>query len=271
MKLHCQVYPQNLDLNELSPGIPLVIIPGLFGSTTNWNRFASHYRLLNEAESTAKANPVVILDQRNHGRSPHASSNSYADMVADLLEFCDQHGLHKINLCGHSMGGKVAMLFSLEYPRHVHKLIVLDIAPITYQHNHAQLLESLMAVDLLSLKSRSEADKRLQSAIPDTATRLFLLQSLSGSPGAYQWRLNLPILHRHVEEIGSFPEIEKKANSRSLFISGSQSNYLLEEHHVKILTLFPHALFKSISGAGHWLHVEKPQRVIEAMREFLEI
>ena len=173
MKLHFQHYPENIQVSALANFKPLVIIPGLFGSTTNWRSFGRQF---------AATRPVIIVDQRNHGRSPHINSNSYDDMLQDLLEFCDDHGLVRIVLCGHSMGGKVAMLFTLAHPERVEKLVVLDIAPVPYDHSHAPYLEELMALDLSQLKSRGEADRALQESIPDTATRLFLLQSLSGSP-----------------------------------------------------------------------------------------
>jgi pimeloyl-ACP methyl ester carboxylesterase len=261
MELYHQIFPDESEISECAGSIPLLIIPGLFGSTSNWRGIARKF---------AETEPVIVIDQRNHGRSPRADKQTYADMVDDLVSFCDQHELSKINLCGHSMGGKVAMLFTLRCPDIVNKLIVLDIAPIRYTHNHAAYIRALMAVDLANLKSRNEADKLLREQIPDIGTRMFLLQSLVGSPGSYHWRLNLPVLLEFMDEISDFPECQESASVTSLFLAGQRADYLRPRHHSKILEMFPNSRFEDIEGAGHWLHAEKPAEVLNAVNNFLE-
>ena len=176
MKLYSQHFPDDLSVDQLRHHLPMIIIPGLFGSTANWRSFA---------RKLSVTQPVLVVDQRNHGRSPHAGTNTYDDMVADLIELCDHLSIEKAIFCGHSMGGKTAMQLALNHQERVEKLIVLDIAPVKYQHSHAPFLEGLMDIDLSALKSRSEADRALQDVITDTATRLFLLQNLTGSSGSY--------------------------------------------------------------------------------------
>ena len=263
MHLHYQRYPDTDIDNSSDPRPPLLIIPGLFGSTANWRSVA---------RSLGENYPVWVIDQRNHGRSPHADSNTYTDMCSDLLKFLDQHSLSQIVLCGHSMGGKVAMLFSLSHPDRVAGLVVLDIAPVVYKHSHAPFLEELMRIDLSSLKSRSQADRALQMAIPDTGTRLFLLQNLTGSAGQYRWRINLPVLHQYMKDITGFPSklIENlKYENATIFFDGEHSDYLQASHHPLIVKLFAHARFASIANAGHWLHAEQPEAVVSVIGTFL--
>lgn len=259
MQLYFQSYPEVLSRPE-----PIIIIPGLFGSSTNWRSFAK--ALSNEYD-------VYVVDQRNHGRSPHADSQSYADMAADLLSFLDFHSIEQAVLCGHSMGGKTAMVFSLLHPERVKKLAVLDIAPTTYLHSHAPFLESLLEVDLSQLQSRAEADRAIVEAIPETATRLFLLQNLTGSPGRYRWRINLAVLHEYMTEIVGFPShlLDKLVcESQTAFIHGELSDYVGHEHRDEIDRWFPNAEFVQIAAAGHWLHVDQPTAVQNALEEFLK-
>jgi len=265
MKLHKQIFPENLDQQTLADSIPTVIIPGLFGSIANWRSFARNLSSLSDHTS-----PVIVIDQRNHGRSPHSNSHSYDDMVGDLFELCEDLQLERVILCGHSMGGKVAMLFTQSYPHLVEKMLVLDIAPIKYLHSHAPFLEELSKIDLSSLRSRNEADKLLQNTISDTPTRLFLLQSLTGSPGSYHWRLNLSVLHRFMEQITDFESKLQVVENKSLFVSGRLSDYLKPEHHELILEMFPNSQFESIPDAGHWLHAEQPEKVLNVVWEFVK-
>ena len=59
---------------------------------------------------------VFIPDLRNHGQSPHDPVFNFHVLVEDLIELIKDLGLKKMNLIGHSLGGKTAMLFALEYP-----------------------------------------------------------------------------------------------------------------------------------------------------------
>jgi len=263
MQLYYQTHPESYSPAQDSR-TPVVIIPGLFGSTTNWRGFAA---------KLAEHHPVIVVDQRNHGRSPHADSHNYFDMLEDLLELLDSLDLNQVHLCGHSMGGKVAMAFSLHYPDRLQSLAVLDIAPVEYTHTHAPYLESMIALDLNSLVSRSAADKVLSSSIVDTPTRLFLLQSLAGSKGNFSWRLNLPVLLRDMPNILSFPssELDGLMNTgETVFISGEQSDYVKNNHHNQILKYFPTAEFSVVPYAGHWLHAEQPQAVLTVLLNFLQ-
>lgn len=263
MQLHFQVYPEASSLQDAKDHSPLVIIPGLFGSTTNWRSVA---------RKLATQHTVIVIDQRNHGRSPKASSQSFEDMVSDLQQFAEQHGIEQMIPMGHSLGGKVAMLFALIHPRLVEKLVVVDIAPVRYAHSHAPFLEQLAQLDLAELGSRAEADRALMQVIPDTATRLFLLQSLTGKPGSYEWRLNLPVLHQFMPQLVDFP-MQLVENSQSeldaLFVNGENSDYVLQEHKPLILRLFPNAQFTAVADAGHWLHAEQPDRLVALVKEFL--
>lgn len=272
MQLYYQKHPQKRPQSAESSvsaeservSEPIIIIPGLFGSTKNWRSFASNLSAIGD---------VYVIDQRNHGESPHADSHSYADMVADLLEFMDGLGFASAHLVGHSMGGKVAMCCALWHPERVSRLCVLDIAPVTYQHSHAPFLSAMLSIDLSQLKSRSEADRLLLEAIPDKATRMFLLQSLSGSPGGYSWNLNLQVLHDFMDEIIDFPvdtmTWSSQSNVATVLISGSLSTYVDSSHQEIFRRYFANADFVSIAEAGHWLHVEQPAAVLAAISSFL--
>lgn len=257
MHLNYQLFPSDQQLDQT----PLLIIPGLFGSISNWRSVA---------KQLAESRPVFVIDQRNHGGSPHAPTHSYADMVEDIAQFCKTHELSKCHLAGHSMGGKVAMLFALQHAHVLDSLIVLDIAPVRYQHSHAPFLRTLIDLDLSDLGSRAQADKALREAIPDTATRLFLLQSLAGSPGNYRWRLNLPVLLDAMDEIMGFPDTELTSDVKTMVMRGELSTYLKPEHHARLADMFANIEFECVRDAGHWLHAEQPHSVIKYIEDFLQ-
>ena len=149
---------------------------------------------------------VLLLDLPDHGRSPRSDRFDYvdyADRVADLLSADDP-----VALVGHSMGGKVAMLVALRRPELVERLVVVDVAPVPYDHavEFDGYIAAMQAIDLDRLERRSDADEALQEAVPDPMVRGFLLQSLRREDDGWRWLLNLDLLGRDLDLITDWPE-----------------------------------------------------------------
>lgn len=249
-----------LNFKKSGIGPPLVILHGLFGSLDNWFSIAKelvdHYTL-------------YLVDQRNHGDSPHASEWNYGVMVEDLRELLDAEGLDSVYLMGHSMGGKTVMNFAVTYPERVRKLIVGDIAPRYYPIHHQLILEGLNALDLSSLQSRKEADEQLAAFIPELGIRQFLLKSLGRDANGFAWKVNLPVIAEQIEEVGKALEVGTVFDGPTLFLGGANSSYIQQQDLPDINTHFPNSDWISIPNAGHWLHAEQPQAVVAEMRKFL--
>lgn len=255
-ELYSQEYPG-------PPGsTPLVLVHGLFGSHANWRGIAK--RLGADRRS-------LLMDMRNHGRSFKDEEMTYPQMARDVLDSLDADGTDRADLLGHSMGGKAAMVAALEAPDRVEHLIVVDIAPVVYTHSHASLVEAMMEVDVAGLESRGEAEAQLEEAIDDRMTRQFLLQSLEKADRGYRWRLNLRALRNGMGDLTGFPELEGGTfDGPVLFISGAASDYVLPEHRPRIERYFPNAQYAAVDGAGHWVHADQPEALIEIVAEFLD-
>ena len=250
-----------LNFKKIGSGPPLVILHGLFGSADNW------YSISRELD---KEFTMYLVDQRNHGDSPHAEEWNYEVMAADLLELLDDEGLDKVFLMGHSMGGKVAMNFAVNHPERVERLIVADISPRYYPVHHEVILDGLQSINLPEIQSRKEADDELAASIPDFGTRQFLLKSLGRNSDGFYWKINLPVIVAHIEEVGKALEEDAIYKGKTLFLAGAKSTYIQEKDMESILTHFPKYQLKTISDAGHWLHAEQPKAVVEEIRSFLK-
>ncbi|SFR33729.1 Pimeloyl-ACP methyl ester carboxylesterase [Yoonia tamlensis] len=235
-------------------GTPLLIAHGLYGSARNWGVIAK--RLSAER-------PVVTVDMRNHGSSPWFDSQSYADMAGDLAEVITQ----PMDVLGHSMGGKAAMVLALTHPEKLRRLIVADIAPVPYQHTQMGPLNAMRNVDPTAVTSRSAAKEMLGDLEPGLAD--FLLQSLDLKEK--RWRLNLDVLAADMAQIVGFPDVQGSFAGPALFLSGASSDYVLPAHRPVIKSLFPQAKFAKIPEAGHWLHAQKPREFIAAVTAFLNM
>ena len=235
---------------------PLLIVHGLYGSARNWGVISK--RLSDERE-------IFAIDQRNHGDSQWCETQSYFDMAGDLQEFLEHFG--SMAVLGHSMGGKAAMVLSILKPSLVEKLVIADIAPVSYFHDNTQYIRAMKNVKLDKLATRADAIIQLAESVPEPELRSFFAQSIDLKNK--RWKLNLDVLESEMEKIISFPQLSGKFEKVSLFLSGALSNYLQITHRPTIKKLFPKAKFAKIPNAGHWLHAEKPREFEAAVRTFL--
>lgn len=231
---------------------PLLIAHGLFGSARNWGVIAKRL---------SETRPVITVDMRNHGASPWFDSHAYTDLAADLAAVIEQ----PIDVLGHSMGGKAAMVLALTDPAKVKRMVVADIAPVTYTHTQMGPITAMRNVDLGAVQSRADARTQLNGLEPGVPD--FLLQSLDMKDK--RWRLNLDVLAAEMDKIIGFPDIPRSFDGPTLFLSGGNSDYVQPAHRPTIKQLFPQAKFAKIPGAGHWLHAEKPREFEAAIATFL--
>lgn len=245
---------------------PLVVLHGLLGSLDNWNSFARRY-------TQATEQPIIAIDLRNHGDSPHVEGMSYRLMGDDILELLEHLKLDDIDLMGHSMGGKVAMHLALQdaIPLNIRRLIVVDIAPVIYPARHQALLQAMLTMPLASFTSRREADQWLAPTIKHPFERGFLLKNLKRSGEHFEWQCNLPEIAQHYLKISGFPVSSNALYEKSaLFIDGGQSDYITDDNWQAVRTLFPNAQRETLAEAGHLPHVQMPAEFMECIQTFMQ-
>lgn len=251
-----------LAYREYGQGAPLLILHGLFGSGRNWQtiarHLADHYR-------------VLTVDLRNHGDSHWTPTMSIVEMAKDLQALLDSLRVTEAIVVGHSLGGKAAMWFALTMPDRVAKLVVIDIAPVGYQHSFMSYVEAMQAVDLRGLRRRAEVEQALAPAVDDPALRKFLAQNAINAVDGLRWRVNLAAIAASMGDILSFPNLDdREYPGPALFMSGETSDYVGPEHVGVISEHFPNAEFAVIAGAGHRVHADQPGAFLDRLHDFLE-
>jgi len=251
-----------LHSNILGQGQPFIILHGFLGMSDNWKTLGKRF---NE-----QGYEVHLVDQRNHGRSFHDEEFNYEVLIQDLKQYCDSFKLSNIVLLGHSMGGKVAMLFAIKYPQMISKLIVADISPRFYPVHHDSILEGLSTLDFEMIKTRKDADLVLSNYVSEFGIRQFLLKNLYWvENGQLGLRINLIALKDNVEEIGEALPTNSIFEGDTLFLRGDKSDYINHNDEAIIKAHFPNALVITINNAGHWLHAENPKDFFEEVMKFV--
>lgn len=262
----------NLFFRESGRGEPVILLHGLFGCSDNW---------MSIARRIGETYRVISVDLRNHGNSPHYPTHTYHGMVSDIVALFEELSIEKAHIIGHSMGGKVAMAFTADYPEKTISLAVADIAPKNYQENrietleHQTILNSLLSIDLGKYGSRKAVELEISENIEDPFVVSFIMKNLKKESSGYGWKINVPVLKEYLSEIvggtdyAFFDERLPIFHYPVLFIRGGLSGYIKEEDIPLIRKIYPDSRIETIEGATHYLHAEKPDEFISCYLNFL--
>jgi len=265
-----------LSYRKMGQGPPMIILHGLYGSSDNWfsigKAFASRFE-------------VYLIDQRNHGSSPHSREHNYIAMRNDLHDFMELHAIEKAVIIGHSMGGKTAMFFAVAWPEKVQLLVVVDISPGSYKSltrstpqsaDHMNIITAMLGVDFSQVNDREDVSRMLSESIPSERVRQFLLKNIRrNAEGGYEWRLNIQALHDQLPMImdGLDPKPYMNGNGVTgfpvLFVRAGQSGYISVDDISTIKTIFPMSELVTIPSADHWIHVQQPELLIKTIEYFI--
>ncbi len=246
---------------------PVVVLHGLFGTSDNWGTIGKELAEPTDPGSTPCE--VLLVDLRDHGRSPHTRNTSYPLMAADVHALVERLGLRDVVLVGHSMGGKVAMVFAQHWPQLLRQLVVVDISPKEHANNHAHIIDAMLTADLAPGRTRKEVEAHIAARVKEPGVVQFLLKNLFwATADQLAWRVNVPLLARELPAILAAIGPET-VHTPTLFIRGGQSDYILREDLPAIKEQFPNSRVETIPYAGHWVHAQAPDEVVALIRSTL--
>jgi pimeloyl-ACP methyl ester carboxylesterase len=247
-----------LALEAVGDGAPVVVLHGLFGSSGNWRGVA---------RKLAMTHRVISADLRNHGASPWADTMEYVEMADDVRRLIERECREPPMVIGHSMGGKIAMALALLHPEQVERLVVVDIAPLSYTDTLTPFSEAMRNVDVIAAVNRADVQRCLAQAVPDAAVLPFLMQNLVQRNDHFDWRLNLVAISASMRGLCGFPfELTGRRYDGPLrVIAGGRSGYVPRDAS-PFRPMFPRARLDSIEQAGHWVHADAPDEFVAAVR-----
>lgn len=252
MQLHAEIIGQ---------GPPLLIFHGLFGSGTNWRTLAKH--------TLSQQYEVHLIDQRNHGDSPHHDVFNYNVLGQDIANYIEANYIEYPIAMGHSMGGKALMHAAVMKPELFAKLIIVDISVRAYQGNLRPIIEALENLEL-NVPSRAALDSGLSKSLESPTLRAFLLKNVRRCPtGGFEWRVNLRAISKSYEHMNAALSGQNVFAGPTLFIAAEKSDYVQDEDLNLIREYFPQATIEKVKGAGHWVHYEAPKKFQQVVERFL--
>jgi esterase len=239
----------------------LMIVHGLFGSLDNWQSLAKKW---------SESFRVISVDVRNHGRSFHSDDMKFESLVNDLHSIISHENVRKLDLLGHSMGGKIAMEFAAIYPDLIDSLIIVDVAPYPYPPHHTEVFDMLQAIDLRSYSTRVDIEQEVRNRLDNEGVIQFMMKNIRRNESnlIFEWKFNLNVLSRdYLYLIQRLPS--QGFNGRALFIGGEESRYITKETSLNLFDLYPKAVLEYVSNAGHWVHADNPSEFYDKVTSFI--
>ncbi len=241
-------------------GQPFLILHGLFGSSDNWYSFSKNFSDKFE---------VHLIDLRNHGRSFHSKNMNNKSMAKDLLFYIKHYDLKNIILMGHSLGGKVAMKFSIKNYKYLDKLISVDIGPKNYSIEHNNIINVLHDLDMSIFSSRKEVFQFLNNIYKDESLSRFLVKSIRIEKEDVSFRFNVDSIKNNIAFFGEKLDSEEICNTNSFFIKAEKSDYIIKKDFQVILNHFPNSNIIKVKDASHWVHVSNPSGFVNTIKEII--
>lgn len=242
---------------------PIVFLHGLMGFAANWGKIWPHFE---------RERNILVLDQRGHGKSakPLTGYSPY-HYAADLKNLLEQIGWKRAHIVGHSMGGRVALIFAKEYLHHTASLTMED-SGAEANPSRIQWIKNLLGNIPTPFSDRAEAKKFFSTHFSyDPMTGGFLFANLeTKNNGTLDWRFHAPGMIETVETGRAVDSMEilRSLETPILLVRGSRSIEFPADEAGRMAQSNKNATLVSIEGAGHYVHAEKPIEFSSALRTF---
>ena len=249
---------------------PLLILHGLTGHAWEFDSVAA---------GLADRFYVLAVNQRGHGASAWAEAYSPEVMAEDAAAFTSALGLGRVRIIGHSMGGVNGWWFGARYPEKLEQLVILDIDPevIAAERIVDWWTRALAAYDAARYASSEDAVAAYLSGYGGQhrqELRAFALNNLEqNADGRWTWRFDARRLIRWMEQAAADEAAHwallRKLACPTLVIRAGDSSFTSTPAAERMVREIPQARLVEIAGAGHDLHIDRFDALMNELRDFL--
>ncbi len=272
-----------VEINELrlhylewgAPGRrPFLLLHGLSGFAHDWDPLC---RALEDEYH------LLALDQRGFGDSDCSRDHAYttSDFAHDVSELQETLGLDNMILCGHSLGGRVAIHYASQHPTWVGQLILVDAGPAVAPAGAARVRQAIASVPARfdSLDALAAHFREAYRAMPDDLYRARIEAYARPLPGGGYAIKRDPIFAERMGqivrgEVAPPPEPDTwpllgQIECPILLLHGARSDVLTPEIVERMRAEAPQLTVVDVPDAGHNIPADAPAALEAAIRRFL--
>jgi esterase len=241
---------------------PLLLLHGFLGAARNLRSLARRLAAVRPELS------VFALDLTGHGGSPPLPPGAdLATLARDVLATARALRLAgPWAVAGHSLGGRVALRAAGRVPAPLARLILLDIGPAPVAMTEAgRLVDLLLAAPAAGPSRDLFRGHFRRGGLADPVVE-WLLQNLAPEAGGYRWRIDrtaLAELHARAGAEELWAAVEGPRPYALACIRGARSAYVPEAEARRLEAAG--CPVDTLEGAGHFLHVERPDALAERL------
>jgi pimeloyl-ACP methyl ester carboxylesterase len=221
------------------------------------------------AHALEKKYDVVMYDLRGHGLSDApATGYSIEDNVSDIVGLIKALKLEHPVIIGHSLGGSIAAVVAAQYPDIPKKAVLIDppglVKPMFETSEDMNRARSWFTQDMNNLNRLSKEDlikvaAQRHPAISEAARGRWADSKMQMKPQIIDSVLTIPPLKPYLPKI-TVPTLILKADA----------NDTVRKMELDAVSKLPNIKLVHIKGAGHLVHLEKPEESLAVLNEFLE-
>lgn len=218
---------------------------------------------------------VYSCDLRGHGRSGRiADRYRVVDYVPDIVAFLRTHMTEPATIIGHSLGGLIALGVAAVAPELVRAVVLLD--PAVYLHN-SRLADDPGGQEWFgwvydTVKSPRSNAEMLERCLPVTSGRSearqqgFADMMFGIDPDAVR-----TVLEDRLFEMYDLKEVMRKVQAPTLLLyAGLREDSSVRDEDVELAQkTLSHGVVVKVPDAGHMVHMDQADFVVEQMRAFL--
>jgi pimeloyl-ACP methyl ester carboxylesterase len=260
-------------------GQVLLFIHGLLGSRKHW----AH--LIDKLDEDFR---VVVPDLFGHGQSAKPmgdySLGAHAATIRDLL---DRLGIDKVTVVGHSLGGGIALVFTYLFPERVEKIVLVASGGLGREVNPLLRAATLPGAELVLPLIASEWARDRMAVLGRPALRLLgragvrpstdLDEVWTGftSLGDAETRRAFLATTRAVIDPGgqtvtAHDYLPDATLRPALVVWGTNDRMIPAMHAASVPKSMPDCRIELFQGAGHFPHLDDPDRFVDIVREFVQ-
>ncbi len=232
----------------------LLLIHGIFQDRSYFARQQTHF---------SGRRQVVTLDLRGHGESGAPPEVTVDDFAADVIAVADDAGLESVILCGHSMGGVVALKVASKRPELVRGIAMLDGTVLfpeqVRQAGLANLVPALATERWMDALRGYFSNRLLDPKDPPDLTARVMADLGRARPEFARTFFASLFASDYADDL-------KNARCPLLYVHARAPSDLQ-----RLLELRPDAMVGQVVGSGHYLMLSVPDQVNAMLDRFVEV
>ncbi|HEY7553238.1 MAG TPA: alpha/beta hydrolase [Candidatus Binatia bacterium] len=262
-----EVYGRKVAVLESGSGAPLLYLHGfadVHSVKESWMPF--HERLAKQARVIAPAHPGCAQSDENK------DVDAIEDVVFHYLEVLDALKLTRFDLVGSCVGGWIAVELAARHPEKIRKLVLIGATGLFVQ---GALIGDVF---MMAQPERGSSYAGLRTMLFAGADQPRALELFPDGMGEIEEELRRYQMLRLGSRIGFKPPYFYNYSLRNrlhriaspaLVIWGEKDNMVPRAHAEAYAKLIPDAKLSVVSGAGHSVHVEEPEKTAKLVSDFL--